>query len=118
MPKQINKRTKPPTIPRHIIFKLEKIKDKEKIPGAPGWLSQLSVLLLVSAQVMISQFMSSRPVLGSVLTARSPLGILSLPLSLPLPYSGSLSLSLRINKYIKTLKKNNKRKTQRYLGIP
>ena len=36
--------------------------------GAPGWLSRLSP---TSAQVMISRFMSSSPVLGSVLTAQS-----------------------------------------------
>ncbi|XP_053057051.1 39S ribosomal protein L33, mitochondrial isoform X2 [Acinonyx jubatus] len=37
------------------------------------------------AQVMISQFMGSSPASGPVLTVRSPLGILSLPLSLLLP---------------------------------
>ena len=44
-----------------------------------------SVECPTSAQVMISWFVSSRPTLGSVLTARSLLGILSLSLSLPLP---------------------------------
>ena len=46
--------------------------------GVPGCFSQLSVLLLVSAQVMISWFMSSSPASGSALTAQSRLGILSL----------------------------------------
>ena len=48
--------------------------------GAPGWLSQLSVGLLVLAQVMISWFVGLRPASSSVLTAQSLLGILSLPL--------------------------------------
>ena len=51
--------------------------------GAPGWLSQLSVRLLILAQVMISQFLSSSPTLGSMLTVQSLLGILSRLLSAP-----------------------------------
>ena len=39
--------------------------------GAPGCLHQLSIWLLVSAQVMISQFMGLSPVLGSALTVWS-----------------------------------------------
>ena len=51
--------------------------------GAPGWLSQLSTqLFLISAQVMISWFVGSRPTWVSVLTVWSLLGILS-PLSAP-----------------------------------
>ena len=50
--------------------------------------------LLVSAQATISQFVSLSPVSGSVLAAWNLLGILSSPLSLPLP----CSLSLKINK--------------------
>ena len=42
------------------------------------------VKCLTLAQVMISCFMSSSPTSGSVLTVQSLLGILSLPLSLPL----------------------------------
>ena len=57
----------------------KKIKDS----GAPGWLSQLRVQLVISAQVMISRFMGSSPTLGSALTVWSLLGILSF--SLPLP---------------------------------
>ena len=60
------------------------------VRGAPGWLIQLNVQLLILAQVMISQFVSFSPKLVSVLTAWSLLGILSLPLSVSL----SLSLSL------------------------
>ena len=54
-----------------------------QILGAPGWLSGLSIPLLISALVMISRFMS--PMSGSVLTMWGLLGILSHPLSLPLP---------------------------------
>ena len=43
--------------------------------GAPGWVSQLSVGLLISGPVMISGFMKSSPTLGSALTAGSLLGI-------------------------------------------
>ena len=52
---------------------------KKKI-GAPGSLSQLSVQLLISALVIISQFMRLSPTSSSTLTVQSPLGILSLPL--------------------------------------
>ena len=38
--------------------------------GVPGWLSQLSIWLLVLAQVMISQVVSLSPALGSVLTVQ------------------------------------------------
>ena len=40
--------------------------------GVPRWLSRLNVLLLISAEVMISQFVSSSPESGSVLIVRSP----------------------------------------------
>ena len=53
--------------------------------GVPGWPSQFSVRLLISAQVMISQFVIWRPKLGSTLTVQSLLRILSLPLSLFAP---------------------------------
>ena len=66
----------------------------------PGWLSRLSVQLLVLDQVVISRVMSSSPASGSVLTVWSPLGILSLPLSLPRPCLGSLSLSFKINVFL------------------
>ena len=65
--------------------------------GAPGWLSRFSVRLLVPAQVMISQFVSSSSRSGSVLTVQRLLGILSLPLSVSLPFA----LSLKINKHKK-----------------
>ena len=45
------------------------LKYKNDFLGVPVWLSQLSVWLLVLAQVMIPQFMSSSPASGSVLTA-------------------------------------------------
>ena len=57
------------------------------IHEVPGRLSRLSVSLLILAHVMISWFVSSSPLSGSVLTTWSLLVILSLPLSLPLPLS-------------------------------
>ena len=47
--------------------------------------AQLSIWLLISAQVMISRFVRLSPTSGSALTVWSLLGILSLPLSLPSP---------------------------------
>ena len=64
--------------------------------GAPGCLSRLSVQRLILAQVLISQFVSSNPKTGSMLTSQSLLGILSLSLSAP--HSCSHFLSLKINK--------------------
>ena len=65
-----------------------------------AWVAQLVKQLLISVQVMISQFVGLRPMSGSVLTACSLLGILSLSLSLslslPLPHSHFLAL--KINK--------------------
>ena len=60
--------------------------------GAPGWLCPLRGRLLILAQVMISQFVSSRPALGYALSVRSLLG--TLPPSLSLLHLCSLSLSL------------------------
>ena len=60
------------------------------------WVAQ-SVRRLTSVQVMISQFVSSRPILDCLLSEKSPLGILCPPLSAPPP----LSLSLKINKHRK-----------------
>ena len=68
------------------------------ILGLSAWLSWLSVHLLISAQVMISQFGSLSPTSGSALRVWSLLGILSPPLSAPPPPSGSLAHSLKINK--------------------
>ena len=70
-------------------------KNKKIFIGMPGWLSWLSVWLLVSAQVMISQFVSLSPTLGSTLIMQSLLGVLSLSLSLSLP---PLALSLSLSK--------------------
>ena len=50
-----------------------------------AWVAQ-SVERLTLAQVSISQFVSSSPPLGSLLSAPSLLGILCSPLSLPLPH--------------------------------
>ena len=65
---------------------------------APEWLSRFNVCLLVSAQVIISQFMSLSPSSGSVLIAWSLLGILSLSLSLCPSPTHTVSISLKINK--------------------
>ena len=62
-------------------------------PGTPR------VQLLISAQIMISQFMSLSPVVGFVLTAQSLLGILSPSLSAPTHCA--CSLSLKINTLLK-----------------
>ena len=59
-----------------------------------------SVKHLTSAQIVISQFMKSSLTSGSLLSAQSPLLILCLPLSLPLPHLHMCSLSLK-----ETLKK-------------
>ena len=67
---------------------------EEKVERVPGWLIQLGIQVLISAQVRISWFVGSSPVLGSALTVQSLLGILSLSLW-PSP---ALSLSLKINK--------------------
>ena len=79
---------------------------KSRIYGAPGWFRRLSVRLLISAQVMISQFMRSSPASGSALTVWSLLGILSPSLSFTLLHTCmctlflSLSLSQKIQQYI------------------
>ena len=80
------------------------LKEGEK-QGTPGWLSQLSVRLLVSAQVMSSQLRSSSSESGSVLTVWSLLGMLSLSLSLSLSLTlptWTVFISLEINKPRKT----------------
>ena len=46
--------------------------------GVAGWLSQVSICLLISAQVVISRLLSLSPKSGSALTVQSLLGILSL----------------------------------------
>ena len=69
--------------------------------GVPGWLSLLSIRLLTSAQVMISQFVSLSPMSGSLLTGWSLLGILALSFSLSAP--PPFSLSLQVNKLKKII---------------
>ena len=63
------------------------------------WMAQ-SVKHPTLAQVMISQFVSSSPMSGSVLTAQSlepALDSVSPPLSLPLPLARARSLSLSLS---------------------
>ena len=66
-----------------------------------AWVAQ-SVKRLTSARVMISQFVSSSPALGSVLTAQGlepASDSVCVSLALPLPCSCSVSLCLsKINK--------------------
>ena len=70
-----------------------------------AWVAQL-VECPTSAPVIILQFMSSSPTLGSVLTAQSLEPALdSVSPSLPLPCSCSVSLPLsKINKHLKKFK--------------
>ena len=64
-----------------------------RLGGSVGYVSDS-----ISAQVTISQFVSSSSTSGSVLTVLSLLGILCPPLSLLLPHLCARSLSLKINK--------------------
>ena len=84
------------------LFKFQLV---NSVIGAPGWLSWLSVQLLISAQVMISWFLRSSPMLSFVLTAWSLFGILSLSPFISVPPSLSLSLSLSLSDTINKLKK-------------
>ena len=64
-----------------------KLNYKKPRSGEPGWLSRLSVRLLILAPLTVSQCVSSSPASGSVLTARACLGF-SVSLSLcPFPFS-------------------------------
>ena len=84
--------------PRSLVTSLTLSLSKKKkrfIIGVPGRLSWLSAQLLISAQVMISRFMSSSPTWGSALREWSLLGILSLPLSLPPLHTLSLNKLLK-----------------------
>ena len=73
----------------------------KKIYSWGTWVAQ-SVEYLTSAQVMISQFMSSSPASGSLLSAQSLLWNLCLPLPVPLPLLLSL---LKLNIFLKKGKK-------------
>ena len=75
---------------------------ERKLTGVPGWLSRVSIWLLIWAQVTISRFMGSSPALGSVLTVQSLRGILSLPLPCVFSLSLSQSLSQSINRRLRS----------------
>ena len=80
----------------------KKISTKCNENGAPGWLSQLSVL--TSAQVMISWSLSSSPLSDSVLTAQSlepALDSVSPSLSVPSLLALCLSLFLSLCLFLK-----------------
>ena len=97
------------------MFFSENLSLKTLLLGVPEWLSWLNVQLLVSAQVMISQFVGSSPTSSSALTVWSPLWVLCSPLSLLLPLSHCLSLS-KINIYKKRIfqvEGSNKAKNRR-----
>ena len=65
---------------------------KEHVFGAPGWLSQLGVQLLVSAQVVISWFREFEPHIGLCAGRSEPAwDSLSPSLSAPPPLMRSLS---------------------------
>ena len=66
---------------------------KEKMSRSPGWLSQLSIWLLVLAQIMVSWFVRLSPASGSALTAWGLLGMFCLLSLCPSP---THSLSLKI----------------------
>ena len=73
------------------LFLFVLLPSKEYGFGAPGWLGWLGVQLLISAQVMISQFLCLSRKLDSVLTEpHEP----SLSLLLPIMHA----LSVKINK--------------------
>ena len=71
---------------------------------APGWLGRLSVQLLISAWVLISQFVGSSPLWGSPRWHRG--ACLGFSLSLSAPPLLVLSLSLSQNK--QTLKRSGR----------
>ena len=58
-------------------------------------MAQSGVLLLILAHIMISGFVGSNPMLGSVLKVWRLLGILSLPLSAPPLLIQALSLKIK-----------------------
>ena len=67
----------------------------KRLPARGAWVAQsvkrLIERLMISAEVMISQLVSSSPTLGSVLTAQSLLGIVSVCLHLPCLRAPALS---------------------------
>ena len=74
-------------------------------PGTSGRCSPLGIPLLMSVQVTIAGFLRSSPTSGSVLTAWSLLGTLSLSLSLSAPPPSLFFFSLSQNKQINIKKK-------------
>ena len=83
--------SQPQQCPQHILSVAPVLKSH-----SGTWVAQ-SVKRPTSAQVTISRSVSSSPTSGSVLTAQSLelLRIICLPLSLTLPHSYSVSLSLK-----------------------
>ena len=71
--------------PLHLYHYILSSTIKNKEVGRPGGLRQVSIWLLILAQVLMSLFMSWGPVSGSALAIWSLLEILPPSLSLPLP---------------------------------
>ena len=80
-------------------------KFKNTAQRAPCWLSRLSVRLLISAELMISRFVSSSPRVRLADVSTGLLWILCPPLSLPVFSSCFLSLS-KINKHNNTAQRS------------
>ena len=83
----------------------------EPLVGAPGWLSQLGVLLLISARVMISGLWDRAPCWALCWTW-SLLMIPSLCSSPPCMHAFSLSLFLSVSKKQTNLKQKQNPKNQ------
>ena len=71
--------------------------NKPGTKGAPGWLSQLSVQLLVSIQGMISWFCESEPRFGLCAGSAKPAWDSLSPCLYAPPPTQAVSVSLKIN---------------------
>ena len=72
----------------------------QKVSRVPGQLSPLNLRLLISAQVMIAEFLGPSPTQGSLLTSAEHAWDSLSPLSLPLPHFHSFfSLLFSQNKF-------------------
>ena len=89
--------------PINVIYLINILKDKRG--GTPGWLSQLSIRLRLRSWSHSLWVRAPCQAVCWQLGAWSLLRILCLPLSLPLPHSCSLFLSLSLSQNIKI--KNN-----------
>lgn len=81
---------------------------RNNTPGTPGWLSRLSIPLLVSAQVMILWF-----VIGPTTISALPGACLGFSLSLSAPPPCTCLLSLKINKHSLKERRQRQRKKEK-----